>query len=850
MANFRTYAVGQLNTVIRRDDNTGAFIDVSPPLVNDKYWDILDIMSNPDDGDHVIAVGQCIDVNGTSMNGVIISFDAGVNWSCPLDSASIDTSVTNPTSLPIQNFIEGETFYEVWFVDADNVWVIGTNGRVLRSTDGGLSFTLYTVFDGWESFALPFTTAIHAISDQVAVVAGSPTSNATGFGISIWKTIDGGYTWNQLNTGIGSTPIQWEIPGGPGGGTLVTGPADGIWISNDEQRIIVGCGYGQAVSYNGGTSFQTDDPGNLEMTQSGKHLTWYPSYVDEYTVSPDLFRHVGGSQRNIYQSDDVGINWYQTRGPGSVIRGAHFYTAYDGYYVSGSAAMYSNDGGISGAVVSSPISSNIRLYAVWTGFNPPLYEVVSCNGVYPPFYSSDPVLGPYVGTVIEYPMGPSKEPNCFTVNLYFGPTPPAVIPFLSDPVTASFADCDACLPEVPDPPDAPNDTCYDLVSCNGTCDDIEGVSGISFPPSLLPGDLYYINGDTTCIYEVYPMRQTFYFNLETSDLYNHVVLAGGDYTIGVTSLLYNGIEQVTSSFSYLIDPVTYQVVQVIGYTSTVVVPNTTENCVDNTQIFLNSVFDSLSLPLEAYSDDPAHCSCQIARPGPGNACKEMFRIQYRDGNIFVITFTITNSLGLSKVFELRVDPGNISVLSDITTPGAETAIQMCNLDVYCPIGKQPEITSIDAWSGDCPVITPPIVEEPCEIVPRLGEPGFSTTNCDPKTVIKTKTSFSESVYALIKRLRYGITTCCEYDLDKIDIKNELLNLGEIYDPTLCVDTTPVVDPCAPDPVEPIPAPDLGVVCTPPVGPTIPTEADVTLTIGGPIVPCDAPDGASVLLTIP
>ena len=80
---------------------------------------------------------------------------------------------------------------------------------------------------------------------------------------------------------------------------------------------------------------------------------------------------------------------------------------------------------------------------------------------------------------------------------------------------------------------------------------------------------------------------------------------------------------------------------------------------------------------------------------------------------------------------------------------------------------------------------PPAPPETCEVTPRLGEPGFSAKNCDPKTLIKIKNQYADSVYALFKRMRYGIETCCEFDLDKIDIKHQLLELGEMNDPDAC-----------------------------------------------------------------
>lgn len=93
---------------------------------------------------------------------------------------------------------------------------------------------------------------------------------------------------------------------------------------------------------------------------------------------------------------------------------------------------------------------------------------------------------------------------------------------------------------------------------------------------------------------------------------------------------------------------------------------------------------------------------------------------------------------------------------------------------------------------------PPVQPElgvACEIKPRLGEPGFSSKHCDPKKLIDIKCKFANSVFAQFKRMRYGIETCCEYDLDKIDIKNQMVDLGFLYDPDLCVDEEISTDCC-------------------------------------------------------
>lgn len=79
---------------------------------------------------------------------------------------------------------------------------------------------------------------------------------------------------------------------------------------------------------------------------------------------------------------------------------------------------------------------------------------------------------------------------------------------------------------------------------------------------------------------------------------------------------------------------------------------------------------------------------------------------------------------------------------------------------------------------------------------RKIEPGFVVKNLTEDEVLAIKNKYADSVYALFKRMRYGIETCCEFDLDKIDIKNQIADLSQIYDPELCVTTEPE---CCPAP---------------------------------------------------
>jgi len=788
MAITRTYSVGQNSKVRRLDNHVLPWIDVSPSGDN---WEIYDVMADPSDPDKVTIVGEA----QGGYSGILISTNAGVTW-----------------NIPNGNWDGPKLWYEVWYVDSNTIWATGQSGRVAKSIDGGLTFNLTTVIPG----ANAITNAIHAISDQIAVVVDSRAELTNNTVCKVWKTIDGGFSWFLLNGGLNLS------------GTPTIGYGEGVWISDDEQTIIVGTSGTQNVSTDFGATFTSILP---EMTGSGRHLTWYPSYGD-----PDFFRHVGGPDFHLMESTDIGATFIDQRsGEGIEIRGGHFYSDYNGYYIEGKTIFFTTDGSVTGTI-SEIVPGTERMNAVWTAVGPTIYRLIDCTGAEADRYSTSALLAPMVGLVVNITVPFTTTNTCWQVEISDEQDPP--LTFVTG-VTA-FDDCISCLPEPAD------DICWDLISCNGQCDDLLSVSGLTFLDPPLPGSLYTINGDPACVYELYPIRQAMFINLQTDDLSDPLSdfqLGTDNVTIEISSFIYNGVEQVTTLFTYLLSPSNYQVVECVGLNCTIVPVDTTENCVDNIQLFFNNVASSLGIPIEAYSDDPAHCGygCGGPKHDPdGGKCTEMFRLQYRDGDTFAITFNVTKNSGTNSSL-LEVQTGNLSIQNNLNNGNI---VETCNADVYCPPVSQPLIQSIDPWLGDCPPLpAPPEIGEACETKPRLGEPGFATKHCDPKKVVSIKTSYADSVFALFKRLRYGIETCCEYDLDKIDIKNMLLDLGDIYDPDLCIPGQPVPNGCCPQPTNAV------VNLLLPVN-SCPVPIDVTAIIELPIPPCPPPVDVAIGLVIP
>lgn len=87
------------------------------------------------------------------------------------------------------------------------------------------------------------------------------------------------------------------------------------------------------------------------------------------------------------------------------------------------------------------------------------------------------------------------------------------------------------------------------------------------------------------------------------------------------------------------------------------------------------------------------------------------------------------------------------------------------------------------------------VPPPQDLHPRRIKPGFYTPGCPPEYTVKTSCRYGEQVYDEMVAKRYGITICCDHDIDKWDIKMQLLQLKAIYDECLCVSAATTSCPC-------------------------------------------------------
>jgi hypothetical protein len=179
-------------------------------------------------------------------------------------------------------------------------------------------------------------------------------------------------------------------------------------------------------------------------------------------------------------------------------------------------------------------------------------------------------------------------------------------------------------------------------------------------------------------------------------------------------------------------------------------------------------------------------------------------ITYNSGSIPIFTFiNWLNSLGLGT-FGITLTTGLWTVY--VTGPNLYGDI------VFLGGVANPQLTISPTCrligSPNCAACLPqPPAPIPFTLHPRKIKPGYDTPGCDPEYTQKVTCTFGEQVYDEMVKSRYGVTICCDHDLQKWNIKKQLLDLRAIYDPSLCKNLIPPC-PTACPPVCPI----VPIVC--------------------------------------
>lgn len=430
----KTYHCGTGGIVRRLDNYSGNWVDISITAaitLNSPHTsaqgevpDLLDIMVNPANENHVIVVG--------TLHAIYRSTDAGNNWTHSQITYQND-NVVNASD---------RTNREVWWATEDVVYITGVRGLILKSIDGGASFyplryssgpfTSYSqpnVFgnNAWPACALSDAgpdeyqkveaRTLHFINDKVGIVVLSgERSNGSGiYRCEVWKTYNGGQSWTQVYefSQLDANKIK-EV-----GGSRI------FDITNQPNRIVLTGSVGNYLSIDDGATFvRTDYPQGPWQSRIGYHLTSVP---DDYR-----WLWATGKSSERWHSQNGGLS-YPNNTPtgqqdfipsGQDSRAAMFHSQTNGFFSKGKNLFYSTDAGVS-ATLSDSIESGY-IEAVWTQDSPICYRLVDCEGLLDDIYTTDNMSG-YLGGVVTI----DGYANCWEV--YEAPAVGGVSPCDTDP---------------------------------------------------------------------------------------------------------------------------------------------------------------------------------------------------------------------------------------------------------------------------------------------------------------------------------------------------------------------------------------------------------------------------------
>lgn len=379
-------------------------------------------------------------------------------------------------------------------------------------------------------------------------------------------------------------------------------------------------------------------------------------------------------------------------------------------------------------------------------------------------------------------------------------------------VTSFINDCTPCLIDGP---------CYHLVPCDP--DSACTIQyGLSFDFSTYVDQFVTINDDP-CVYIPKLSRQAF-FNQpvilsQLSDPGSDFQLGTDDHTYTINSLIYDGIEYITSPIVFVLTPLNIIYYECADLVCTEVTYQTTENTFANWVNLLNSTFVDLGVPLEAHTNEPS--------TAPVDEITDHFIISYEETSEFSIDLQVDSNLGTTNhLFSVALGGNTTYILNGVPS------LSVANSIGYC-FYSGPVITNVSLLTECTPSTFPPSTAEECitrPVFPNWAVPGISDLKC----YVNTNCDFSESVYARYLQDSFGVNYCCAYNYDKIILKKRLLDLDLI---TLDYNCEPIEeDLCPPDEVVAAACPEPSLISAildvPPLCPP-PSDASAVLTPTNP-----------------
>ncbi len=227
----------------------------------------------------------------------IITFSQPITWT---EQTSGITTALNSVSSP----------------DINSAWTCGNGGKVLRTVNGGVTWTSVS------GAPIPATLSLYnifGIDSSTALVTGS-TASAT----FVYRTSNGGATWTQVFT-------------------QTSGFIDNIWMGNAQAGFMNGDPVGGRWSLwgttNGGVSW---DSTNFRLSQSGTETGYNNSFYFDNGSQTVWF---GTNNTRIYRTTNL-IIWSTQVTPGQVNSSALWFVNATNGMTGGTGMLFTNNGGI------------------------------------------------------------------------------------------------------------------------------------------------------------------------------------------------------------------------------------------------------------------------------------------------------------------------------------------------------------------------------------------------------------------------------------------------------------------------------------------------------------------------
>lgn len=412
---LKTIDGGENWYVTRNDSNTSSSSYLTVYFVNENIGFVSKALNNYKTTD---AGETWVEISGTSLTLLDFYFlnenDGFATGEYGVTYKTNDGGTTWDQIFFQSSFVGGTSMYSIYFQDVNVGYATGDRGRIIKTIDGGNSWTphsitynefsqiqflnnnlgyaqsrenFYKTTDGGDSWILAGSLSLGtSVSRTDFTFVNEDLGYATTggpYGGHVYKTIDGGVTWNALNNGYkiidaGITAIRFldENKGFISGGfnqpkvmKTIDGGNNWTQVSNqvfgDIQFTNDLVGYGNYYD----TMYKTIDGGD----------TWNISIDVEEEINAFHFVDENngvfvGDQGLIYKTNDAGTNWEELEIPYDWYTQVKFYSKNIGYIADEDGKLYKTEnGGISWEYVTQQYRINSiefvddKIYTAGTG---------------------------------------------------------------------------------------------------------------------------------------------------------------------------------------------------------------------------------------------------------------------------------------------------------------------------------------------------------------------------------------------------------------------------------------------------------------------------------------------------